>query len=220
MDRSGFGVFLNVPTEMKDWDDSAEIIKSYYPETINFLKRKLGASEVHIFDHTIRKREPEKDKVEDKPGNRQPVFRVHVDQTPISGEYRVQAIVGEARASEVLRKRVQIINVWRPLRGPIQDSPVGFIDSRTIDWDKDMAIGEIYYRDRTGYTYLVHHNPDHQWFYLSEMMPDETLLIKCYDNRLPQTIAAHSGFAFDNPPAGYLPRQSIELRALVIYDDP
>ena len=27
-------------------------------------------------------------------------------------------------------------------------------------------------------------------------------------------------FAFDNPPAGYLPRQSIELRALVIYDDP
>jgi hypothetical protein len=29
-----------------------------------------------------------------------------------------------------------------------------------------------------GYTYLVHHNPKHEWFYASEMMSDEVILIK------------------------------------------
>lgn len=150
---------------------------------------------------------------------RQPVFRVHVDQTPRSGENRVLALLGDKIGANALKKRVQIINVWRPLTGPVVDAPIGLIHARSIDWDKDMVVGEILYKDRIGYTYLVHHNPKHKWFYASKMMPDEVVLIKCYDNKLPRTVAAHSGFAFDNPPVGFQPRQSIEVRAMVLYDD-
>lgn len=66
----------------------------------------------------------------------------------------------------------------------------------------------------TGYTYLVHYNPAHKWYYLPEMQADEVALIKasscpvvpqlavdptailnsqCYDNKLPRAIAPHSG---------------------------
>jgi hypothetical protein len=32
--------------------------------------------------------------------------------------------------------------------------------------------------DSTGYTYLVHYNPAHMWYYLPEMQADEVALIK------------------------------------------
>lgn len=73
---------------------------------------------------------------------------VHIDQTPKAGENRVIALLGESEGQKALKKRVQIINIWRPLRGPVVDSPLGMIDTRSIDWERDVVVGEILYRDR------------------------------------------------------------------------
>ena len=76
------------------------------------------------------------------------------------------------------------------------------------------------YRDRTGETYAVRHNPAHRWFYVPEMRTDEALLIKCYDSAEDGTarFAPHSAFEDPTATADVLPRESIELRSLVFHD--
>jgi len=80
--------------------------------------------------------------------NKSLLTAVHVDRTPKAGDNRVAALLGDTAGTEALKKRVQIINIWRPLRGPVVDAPIGLIHVRSIDWHKDMAVGEILYRDR------------------------------------------------------------------------
>ena len=76
----------------------------------------------------MRRRLPEG---EDRPGQRQPVARIHVDQTPASGVARVRRHMG-GDAEALLRGRVQVVNVWRPIRGPVLDRPLALCDWRSL----------------------------------------------------------------------------------------
>lgn len=131
----------------------------------------------------------------------------------------------EERANEVLEKgiRTRIINVWRPINGPIEDHPLAFADSSTVE-EKDVVPVRHIYPDREGETCAVHHNPEQKWWYWSRQKNDEVLLIKCSDTdtnvgggapgkkgRTPHTAFEHPG-----TPAGAKGRESIEVRCLVI----
>src|SRR6266851_1923659 len=67
-------------------------------------------------------------------GPRQPATRVHVDHTARSGPQRVRDLMGD-EAEELLKGRVQVINMWRPIRGPLRDAPLAVCDSRTVAAD-------------------------------------------------------------------------------------
>ena len=54
---------------------------------------------------------------------RQPVTRIHGDYTEISGPQRVRDLMG-AEADDLLKRRFAIVNVWRPIRGPLYDAPL------------------------------------------------------------------------------------------------
>ena len=45
-------------------------------------------------------------------------------------------------AEELLKRRFGIVNVWRPIRGPVQDSPLALYDARTFP-DDDSIAGEF-----------------------------------------------------------------------------
>jgi hypothetical protein len=77
-----------------------------------------------------------------------PVSPVHADQTPEAGVNRVRKHMGR-ESERLLTTRVQIINVWRPLVGPVVDSPLGLCHAESIDWNKDMVAGKLLYRDRS-----------------------------------------------------------------------
>jgi hypothetical protein len=64
-----------------------------------------------IFDHTVRKRVEGACRYQGA-GPRQPATRVHVDQTDKSGANRVSRTSPD-EADELLKGRVQVINVWR-----------------------------------------------------------------------------------------------------------
>jgi len=74
-------------------------------------------------------------------------FVVHVDQTPEAGISRVERHMRE-ESQRLLRTRVQIVNVWRPLVGPVVDSPLGVCHAESLNWDKDLVVGKLLYRDR------------------------------------------------------------------------
>lgn len=64
--------------------------------------------------------------------------------------------------------------------------------------------------------YVVKHNPQHRWYYLSDQTPDEVTLIKCYDSEVDKArLTPHSAF-FDASSSPEAPqRESIEVRVLV-----
>ena len=90
----------------------------YYPAVEAFLRATLRADRVVIFDHTVRRRVEGAADIRGA-GPRQPATRVHVDQTDVSGANRVREHLPD-EADELLKGRVQVINLWRPIRGPLR----------------------------------------------------------------------------------------------------
>jgi hypothetical protein len=215
LEDEGFQL-LTAPTSVTDFDDEEAIRTRYYAETISLLEELTGASRVVVFDHTIRRRVPgAADRGIGVP--RQPVPRVHNDYTVKSGPQRVRDLLGD-EADTLLQKRFSVINVWRPIRGPVQDSPLAVTDARSVD-QHDLVATDLVYPDRLGEIYYVKFNPEHKWFYAPAMRNDEVMLIKCYDSVEDgrARFVPHSAFVDPTTPRGAAPRESIELRTLVFY---
>jgi len=207
LDKDAFQVVAGVSSEEKDFVDDEHIKSVYYPEVEKVLLDNVpGAHKVTIFDHTIRRSHPE--------ASRAPVNRVHVDQTNRSTEWRVK-LHNPDEAEKLLQGRYRIINVWRPLNGPVQANPLAFASADTVD-DNDLIGVEHRYPHRTGETAGVRFNKGQQFFYWSGMQNDERLFLKCYDSKdgVGQRVP-HTAFVDPRTPEGARGRESIEVRALV-----
>jgi hypothetical protein len=172
-----------------------------------------------------------------------PVLFVHNDYTDTSGPQRVADLaqvggsytvdgrallsVAEVAACVGGRCRFAFVNVWRPINHPVSDVPLAVCDARSMR-DSDFASCALVYSDRVGETHLIAHQPRHRWLYYSDQTRDEALLLKCWDSRGSSKPAgsgsaarftAHT--AFENPLAesDAPPRESIEVRCLLIWDE-
>jgi hypothetical protein len=117
-----------------------------------------------------------------------------------------------------LKGRVQVINLWRPIRGPVRDTPLALCDATSVAAG-DLVASDLIYPNRSGETYSVKFNQQHRWFYFPEMTADEALLLKCYDSAGDgrSRFAPHTAFVDPTTPASAPPRESIELRTLVFH---
>jgi hypothetical protein len=215
LDRQGFAL-VEQHTKVQDFWDDDEVRRIYYPEAERFIAEVTGAARVFIFDHLQRRRVPAQ--TDRAPGGpRQPATRVHVDHTARSGPQRVRDLLSD-EAEELLQGRVQVINLWRPIRGRLQDAPLAVCDARTVD-PKDLVPSDLVYRERVGETYSVTWNPAHQWYYVPEMGRDEALLLKIADTMTDgrARFMPHTAFTDPTTPPGAFPRESIELRTLVFH---
>jgi hypothetical protein len=212
LDREGFALVRH-PTAVRDFHDDQEVRKVYYPAAEAFIRATLRADRVVIFDHTVRRRVEGAADIRGA-GPRQPATRVHVDQTDASGANRVREHL-PAEADELLKGRVQVINLWRPIRGPVRDTPLALCDATSVAVE-DLIASDLIYPDRSGETYSVKFNPDHRWFYFPEMTAGEALLLKCYDSATDgrARFAPHTAFIDPTTPKDASPRESIELRTL------
>jgi hypothetical protein len=111
-----------------------------------------------------------------------------------------------------------VINLWRTIRGPLLDTPLGLCDAASVAAN-DLVASDLIYPNRNGETYSVKFNQDHRWFYFPEMTADEALLLKCYDSATDgrARFAPHTAFVDPTTPADAPPRESIELRTLVFH---
>ena len=215
LDREGFELVRH-PTVVRNFYDDEEVRRVYYPLVEAFLRATLKADRVVIFDHTVRRRVEGAADIRGA-GPRQPATRVHVDQTVTSGANRVREHLPD-EAEELLKGRVQVINLWRPIRGPVRDMPLAMLDGMTLK-EGDLVASDLIYPNRRGETYSVKFNPDHRWFYFPEMTPDEAILLKCYDSATDgrTRFGPHTAFVDPTTPADAPPRESIELRTLVFH---
>lgn len=213
LDSHGFQ-FIGIDAEVKPFEDNETVKAAYYPAVAEWVKSAAGAREVHVFDHNFRS-----DVVEETDtANALPVRLVHNDYTEKSAPQRVRELLPD-RAEELLQGRYAFINLWRPLSHPVQDWPLGLCAAGSLE-DGDFVTLALRYPDRNGQIYLLRHNPNHEWYFLSQMRPDEAVLIKGFDSA-PHAAARfgpHSAFKDPSCPPDAKPRISIEARTVAFFD--
>jgi hypothetical protein len=192
-----------------------EAVKSIdYPEVEASLRAATGADKVIIFDHTLRDSTVEVG----QPALREPVRRVHDDQTLTSAPNRVKRHLSPEEAAWRLERRFAIVNFWRPIGGPVLKTPLAVCDAGTIE-PGDLLPSDLVYRDWVGETYGVAFNPKHRWYWFPRQATTEATLLKIYDSATDGRARLTAHTAFDHPHSrpDTPPRRSIELRTLLFW---
>jgi hypothetical protein len=213
LERDGFR-FVPHDTKVRDFFDEAEVRSTYYAEMEALIKQESGARRVVVFDHTLRTAD---DALREQAKIREVVRRAHNDYTEWSGPQRVRDILPD-EADELLKRRFAIIQVWRPIRHPVETDPLAIADARSVAFD-DFVISERRYPNRIGQTYAITYNPAHKWFWFPRMRRDEALVFKVYDSEKDGRARWTAHTAFDDPtsPPNARPRESIEIRTLAFF---
>lgn len=212
LEREGFEL-VDAPVELDDWWDEAELRTRYYPHTAALVAARSGARRVEIFDHTLRSEDPARQQHHHA---REPVEVVHNDYTERSGPWRVEDVCGD-EAPALLAGRVAIIQVWRPLREPVERFPLALCDARSVG-PEDFIAAERRHPTRVGEIYQFAFSPTHSWYWFPRMRCQEAIVFKVYDSLTDgrARFTPHTSFAVPdaNPQAI---RESIELRCLAFW---
>ena len=212
-EREGFR-FVDHDTRVADFFDDAAVRRVYYPECEALIKKVSGAKRVVVFDHTLRTAD---DELREARKIREVVRRVHNDYTEWSGPQRVRDLLPQ-EADELLRRRFAIVQVWRPIRHPVESFPLAICDARSIS-PRDFVVSERRYPNRVGQTYAITYNPEHRWYWLPRMRREEALVFKVYDSAKDGRArwSAHTAFEDPTSPSNARPRESIEIRTLAFF---
>jgi hypothetical protein len=221
LDDAGF-ILRTSRSAVADFYDEELVRRDYLPEVERTLREETGAVAVFAFDHNVRSK---MGAAEGRAGVRAPVDMAHNDYTEESGPRRVREILEARERLDLADRRAAMINVWRPIRGPVQDIPLTICEASSTS-PADFAETDIEHygeedmsRPRhVGQIFSVRHNPSHRWFYVSNMQADEILVFKCWASRGGNArYTAHTGFVNPLAPPDAPPRESIEVRTVVIY---
>ncbi len=221
LDGAGFELHRH-RSAIPDFYDEADVVANYYPEIVALLKEKTGAHDVIVFDNNTRSAVRA---AAGQHGVREPVQGAHVDYTPSSGPRRAREILEEAGKLEYASRRLALVNVWRPIVGPVEDHPLTVCDERSTAPEDFVEVAihhfgedDLEHPRHSGHVYSCRHNPGHRWYYASRMQPDEVLFLKGWDSEPGRAcFTPHTGFANPAAAPGFVPRESIEVRTLVIY---
>lgn len=224
LDSQGFELHRH-PTACSNFYNQALVTQEYYPEAAAAMRAFTGALEVFIFDHNVRSSVRAS---RGQHGVREPVDAAHVDYTTATGPKRTREILAQFDREDLAAHRAALINLWRPITEPVLDVPLALCDVRSVKQGELVETVILHYTEdsmeqpgHAGGIYSLYYNPDHRWAYVPAMQKDEVLLLKCYDSDGDgmSGFTPHTGFKNPACPREFTPRESIELRTLVIYPE-
>ena len=129
---------------------------------------------------------------------------------------------GGGTPKEIFNRRIEgrfaIVQVWRPIRKPVEVKPLAICDARTMS-ASDFVVSERRYPNRVGQTYAVVFNPAHRWYWFPKMRRDEAIIFKVFDSLQDGRARWTAHTAFENPlaPPDAPPRESIEIRTIAFF---
>ncbi|KAJ5633082.1 hypothetical protein N7490_009421 [Penicillium lividum] len=226
LDTNGFVYARHQPpifTQPSDFLDPEQVRNIFLPECEAILRKEIeGVDRIFIFDWKIRKKKSAKERRKRNPNLLKFARQVHVD-TLLTRD-KLETSLAERicnhlpeESHHLLSGRVRIINIWRPLGGPVEDDPITVCDGRTLDTSRlietDMIRGEY-----TGTLMYPSYDPSHacQWYYMSRQSVEDVLLFKSFDSKEDSVkYVPHTSFSLLDAPVDASSRMSVEVRALV-----
>jgi len=225
LDKHGFIVrsLGNGAACLSDRKLDVKLIESkYFPAIEELLRKEVeGVDQVHLLDWRARSAETsqyENTKVIDLLDLSQPLKPAnyaHIDQSPLASVNHVLRELPND-AEFLLKGRVRIINIWQPLKHPVEDWPLALCDGSTVSLEQDLVETDTVRRHYQGANMYMLHRDAHKWYYLRQQQPDEALIFKQFDTAACEaSCCPHSSFNQSDIPVDALPRESIELRVIV-----
>nr|POE93278.1 hypothetical protein CFP56_19290 [Quercus suber] len=211
LEAHAFEALSNVKsaTTHETFADDDAVKQFYYPEVTELLLQHMGAQEVTILGHGVRRQGVD--------GQRQPIQFVHADHSVDVAQRMAKEYVERLQKHHLLHQRRRIISVWRPLNGPVESMPLAFVAGDSLKAHDIFPI-EYQFPDRRDWFTGLKYNDTQRWHYWSGMQNDERLLLKCTESVTDPHVASqtpHTAFVHAGSPSGARPRESIEVRALV-----
>lgn len=211
LDRQGF-TMMQAPTAVTDFYDAVQVARDYYPEVEQLVRKVTGAQKIVVFDYNCRSASKED---RQRMGAFPPARFVHADYTPKSALQRVRDLLPAAEANVRLDGRYAFINVWRPIKGPIENDTLSLCDAQSVATD-DLVASDLIYSDRRGEFYNVTCNANHRWYYFRHLQTSEVLIFVNFDSRQ-QKVVPHVAFEDATAAANAPARESIEVRAIAFF---
>ncbi|WVQ72167.1 hypothetical protein IAR50_001712 [Cryptococcus sp. DSM 104548] len=208
---------------------SLEGAECYRDETCELIKTFLNCTVVYQWNSTVRRSDQKQSTIVDRQkGPEQgflpksiiqpPASHAHVDQDEL---WAPNVVRMATKKDPAIFKRSMIINIWRPLKGPVTSSPLCMLHFPTLS-PTDTAKQESQF----GTGIQIHFAPSQKWCYLRHMMPDEIVVLKCYDSLQGSDgsalYAGHVAAVIDDSdgvdPRLVAPRESIEVRMVAVWE--
>ncbi|KAJ8133602.1 hypothetical protein O1611_g19 [Lasiodiplodia mahajangana] len=180
LDREGF-LMANINTRMEyeDYFDREKLKTIYIPEIKIFLKRKLGVKAIYVHECVIRQSDG---KGRHSGSFGQPIPNVHTDYTHDYALELLEQLTGDKSQAEAIKgSRIQMLNIWKPLRGPLRNWPLALCDLRSLSRDDVVTFDEVH-AGAVLESQQVIYNSSQKWYYLPNQDPDEIIVFKSMDS--------------------------------------
>ncbi|KAE8414599.1 hypothetical protein BDV36DRAFT_239050 [Aspergillus pseudocaelatus] len=209
--REGF-IFADFESQLtyEDYFDESKLRSVLAEEIRQLLIDRLGVKACFIHECVFRRRDsgPSAD------GNvGSPVPEAHTDYT-LNYAHKLIGELARSDADLIRTRKFQMINVWKPLRGPLRDWPLALCDYSTLNRDDLVPVDEVH-REGILESHSIQYNPSQKWYYLSDQTPNEVLIFRSVDSVIYGEVP-HAAFCDPRYP-NESPRESVELRVLVVY---
>lgn len=204
-----------------------EITTKLYPKLEALLLTEVaGATTVRVFNHGLRASTV----ANPAPGAvvNAPVKEAHSDFSTSISPLVARKVANDAGLE--LTQRFCLVNLWMSIdkHHPVMTTPLAFLNHTSVETG-DILDNFALTRDPStrpewsgqmmrSYRALLKHNVKHEWLYYPKMTMDEAVIFKQFDSTTSEsTVCVHAAVKCDEGPPPLPPRQSIELRALILF---
>jgi hypothetical protein len=238
LDRHGFRL-ADCPTVIQDFYDKDEMNAAYPAEAASYIRSLTGADIVVPMGWMIRNSgdiaqyQPKDGQPYTHAGGVQPpAGEAHIDTEPGRADRQARTIYEKFRPDGPGYKRFIYSSFWRTFSPGPQDCPLALCDHRSVGDDEGVPNvlhivdtipqGEAMFApmddDSKPAAAIFEYNPNHRWWYFSNMARDEALLLKFHDsNHDVAWRTPHTAF-WDTSFADRQPRASVELRSIAFFE--
>ncbi len=235
LDDNGF-VLATHKSAVVDFMDKEEVDSIYSQEVTEIVKQLTGANLAVSRGWMVRTSGhlPKREVVgyTHQGGVQPPAADAHVDFIPETAERIARQTFEDNFPDEKPYSRFIASSLWRTFSEPPQDWPLALCDGGTVGADegtpnslvivdelpdREAMLAPIPDEDLAIKAAVFRHNPDHRWWYFSNMHRDEVILLKFHDSdetkacRVPHTAFHDPSFPDANP------RESIEVRTIAYF---
>jgi len=223
---------------VRNFRDKEEVAAVYPDEVASAIRQFTGADRVATMSWMVRTSgeiDPDARRevgYKHSGGVQPPAAEAHCDASPDRIDAMAQRLYRERFPEAAPFQRFLYSSFWRAFSPPPQDYPLALCDGNSVRDDEGVP-NTLFIVDRIPEreemlrpvpdegsriaAAIFHHNPDHRWWYFSNMTRDEVLLLVFHDSRrMRPWRVPHTAF-HDTSRANARPRESIEFRSIAYF---
>lgn len=237
LDEQGF-VLARHDSAVRDFFDKDEV-DAVYPDEVAAIVRQLTGADLVALRGWMVRTSGERAKGQRKVagythsgGVQPPASEAHVDYSPEQAERMARQIFAQDFPDEKEYTRFIACSLWRAFSPPPQDWPLALCDGSTVAADdgttnaliivdaipdRDVMLGPWPGEETAIKAAIFRHNPEHRWWYFSNMQRDEVILLTFHDSDPTSVLRVpHTAFHDLSFPDAH-PRSSIEFRSFAYF---